>query len=844
MMTCLAPWAFGAVEAWAECALDIGVALIALLGFVAGRDARRSGSGLSVPSLALIGLGVLAMVQAAALPERVLAVVSPATAALRAEILPKAPDRVLGDSSPPVPLPAATIAEEPETAIRMAMRLAAAWLLFQGVMGLEPGYASLRRFGLATAVNATLMALFSLIQMLTWNGKIYWYRPSLAPSAGPFVSHSHLSAYLNLGMGFVAASLLAPGRSSRATSGLHSRLWAAYAAGILLIGILASLSRNGFVSMVVAMVVLVAVLRPRGWQLLGGLAGVGVLAALLVLILGDWSAYQDRIATLMGSDAYQDRAGIWKDGLRTWLSCPVLGVGLGSFPIAMSRFGHPLSAYESVVFGHAENEYLQWLAEGGVVGLGLFLILIVGVAVPAWRALGAARSAEDRVLILGGIYGGVAILVEGLGDFALHIPGVAVPVVILAAHLTRLGLAARAEPAGAGAAEPPPRDLSTLVSSLTGPILGVVLVVQGLNLARSEAAYLASGRPWPGRGAPLAPTTGPDDLPRLRRERDAIARALALRPAWAEGYQELGLVLMDLYQASTQERLRDVEKDPARRQVESSPRWLHAMVHAPADIGAWTEADLLARPPVRAYLIPAVRSFLRARQYSPFRPLTQLELATLDGLLLGADPAPVLIQRFVRLCGANASPLALAGELAVQIRDLDLLARILRKQLGFVDADWIPVADLAASSLPPERILSEVVPDGRYAVLFAERLYQAPESRTIRERFLHEALRRLPNDRKISPAARRHLEARAWRGLDDQQRAAEAMEQALVRKPRDAAWRKEYVEWLIAWGKFEDAHGQALIGLGLSPDRPEARQAMELANDALARQGTATEGTR
>ena len=39
-MACLAPWAFGATEAWAEFALDIGVAVIAILGFVAARTGR------------------------------------------------------------------------------------------------------------------------------------------------------------------------------------------------------------------------------------------------------------------------------------------------------------------------------------------------------------------------------------------------------------------------------------------------------------------------------------------------------------------------------------------------------------------------------------------------------------------------------------------------------------------------------------------------------------------------------------------------------------------------------------------------------------------------------------
>src|SRR5258708_4484698 len=71
-MACLAPWAFGAVEAWAELGIDIGVALIALFGFVAGRGATRADSRPDVPSLALAGLALLALAQAAPLSEGLL----------------------------------------------------------------------------------------------------------------------------------------------------------------------------------------------------------------------------------------------------------------------------------------------------------------------------------------------------------------------------------------------------------------------------------------------------------------------------------------------------------------------------------------------------------------------------------------------------------------------------------------------------------------------------------------------------------------------------------------------------------------------------------------------------
>ena len=78
--------------------------------------------------------------------------------------------------------------------------------------------------------------------------------------------------------------------------------------------------------------------------------------------------------------------------------------------------------------------------------------------------------------------------------------------------------------------------------------------MQGLNLARSEAAYRASGRPWPG----AEPGSQRGRRPRRSAQApaasgDAIAKALVFRPCWTEGYQGTGLVLIDLYEASTEE---------------------------------------------------------------------------------------------------------------------------------------------------------------------------------------------------------------------------------------------------------------------------------------------------
>ena len=119
---------------------------------------------------------------------------------------PDAPQGVEGDVAPAgVPVPAATLSQDPDASLRTAAQLAAAWLLFQAVLGSGTGYQSLRRLALLTVANASLLTLFSIAQALAWNGKIYGIRETRRRNGwfvgGPFVSHNHLAAYLNLAFG-------------------------------------------------------------------------------------------------------------------------------------------------------------------------------------------------------------------------------------------------------------------------------------------------------------------------------------------------------------------------------------------------------------------------------------------------------------------------------------------------------------------------------------------------------------------------------------------------------------------------------------------------------------------
>jgi hypothetical protein len=856
----LAPWGFGGVDAEAELALYAGVAAIALLRVVAGGGVNLGGwatlgNGLN---LGLAGLVGLCLAQAVALPdERALGVLAPAKAALRAELLPLAPERVDGDPGPVVPLPPPTLSLDPERTWDVAARLAAAWILLQAVVGLAADPRALRRLSLTLVVNAAALALFTMIQVLTWNGRHYGVRPTISDGhGGPFVCHSHLAAYLNLGLGFALAALLAPGAEPGSGPGPGGppargrRSWAAYAAGLIVAGVLVSLSRNGFLAMTVASLGLLLTgtrwsRRGIGRGLLTGLVGLAAILALaagLLVAFGNAGA-SDRLATLLTWRAYDPRWKVWTGVARAVADAPLWGVGYGAYGSASARFH---GDWVDQFVAHVESEYLQALVEGGLIGLGLTLVIAGSALGLGLRAVTRARGTPLEAPARGLLFGVIALAVQGLGDFPLHIPALGIAAVVLGGFLIRLGGQGHHPATASGTGPAPPTEglpgrrswAGGIASRLFGGVLALValaLVGHGLTWARASAALWGTPLPAPGSEKPTATLWGVSAA-ELDRARVRLERALAQRPDWSEGRLRLGMVHLSRYAATATALLERERTDPARIETLADPLWLHRVIHTlpPEQLAA--AGGPLGQPPVRDHLVPAARQFLEARRCSPVLALAHAELASLDYLLIGGDPDPARVhaRRAIRLAGNETETLAVAAQAAAQAGDLETALLGLRRLIQTRPDDWRRVAD-AVAGLPPERVLEEVAVRGRTAVLFAEHLYGGPDQRGIRDRFLRAGIARLPQDPDLTPAQRLRFEALAWARLDDPDQAIARMTAALAREPTNLAWRQEFVNWLIGWGRWDEARRQALAWRFHAPDQPQVTEALARIAEGQAR---------
>ena len=287
-------------------------------------------------------------------------------------------------------------------------------------------------------MNATALGLFALIQALTWNGRIYWTYPSALEGrwsgGGPYLSHTHLAESLNLALGLALGLLLGGDRSSGPLS-RSGRIWSCVRRGRVGAG-------RGHVALTwrvsrdarrrVGDTDRHAVEGTAAW---GGLAVVIVLPLLFLSVLGDSVPYVARLETLFDTgERLRRAAGGLEPSVGRLVGAADLGIGFWHVRPGgrrRSRAGdqHLLRPCGERIRRIAGRIGVGWVRSGidaACLGRG---------AQRTWLTAAPA----NRTLILGAAGGLLAVLVNCISDFGLHIPGVAVAATVVFAHLCRLG---------------------------------------------------------------------------------------------------------------------------------------------------------------------------------------------------------------------------------------------------------------------------------------------------------------------------------------------------------------------------------------------------------------------
>src|SRR6266700_4148663 len=273
------------------------------------------------------------------------------------------------------------------------------------------------------------ISIFGILQQLTFNGKLYWFRKMHYGGIpfGPYANRNHFAGFAELVLPLALVPLVL-GRVRRERWPVVS-LFVVVGIGALFL----SASRGGIVSFGVELAVLafaVVLRRTKGKQLLTG-AAVLLLALLMVSWLGVGQILQ-RFSSLQSLETTADkRASMRRDTWRIFLDHPVAGMGLGTLQIVYPPYE---TLYDGKIVNHTHNDYLEALAETGLLG-GLccawFVVVLLRVSFKRLRQVGNSFAGA---LQLSGLVAASGFLVHSLVDFNLHIPSNAL-LFFLMAHL-------------------------------------------------------------------------------------------------------------------------------------------------------------------------------------------------------------------------------------------------------------------------------------------------------------------------------------------------------------------------------------------------------------------------
>src|SRR5277367_744585 len=366
LLLAFAVLAFGAVEEWAQAVVEIGLG--ALLVIWAGQQYRRKSEQVLISPL-LLPLAAFAMV----------------------------------------------------VFVQLAFHLTASWyhtrVEFQLVVTyillvflLPQAYQRLNHFkGLLwfLMVLGFFVSIFGILQYLTYNGELYWYRVMRfgGNPFGPYVNRNHFAGFAELVIPIALVPLVL-GKVRRERLFLVSLF-----ALIPMVALLLSTSRGGIVSFAMEMVILFVLLllrRLHSRYLMVG--GVLVLSALLAV---SWIGIQQVLTRFSNTQILEvtlgKRASMRHDTWKIFLDHPVLGTGLGTIQMVFPAYE---TNFDNKVVNHSHNDYLEALAETGVVG-GLCCMWFLGVFyIDAVKGLSDLETSFGATLNLAGLVACSGILVH------------------------------------------------------------------------------------------------------------------------------------------------------------------------------------------------------------------------------------------------------------------------------------------------------------------------------------------------------------------------------------------------------------------------------------------------
>ncbi len=284
----------------------------------------------------------------------------------------------------------------------------------------------LKRIVVLIVIFGATMAFFGILQRLANPDGIYGMR--LTPQAipfGPFVNQHHFAALMQMTGGLTLALLL-----GRDTTREKKYL---LAIALVISGIAVALTGSrggllGFLAMAsfAALLTFMSGRKSRSEEKAGvqrkvvfaaGALGFGlVIIGTALLIGGNDQVLRGIGAVSADADVSTGRLHFWPIALKIFLANPLIGSGFDSFAVAFTRY----DSWSGLMrVEQAHNEYLQMLAEGGLVAIGCVLMFIFLLFKKGLKVVSSTKAFQQSAAI-GSLAGCLGIMVHSFFDFPLR----------------------------------------------------------------------------------------------------------------------------------------------------------------------------------------------------------------------------------------------------------------------------------------------------------------------------------------------------------------------------------------------------------------------------------------
>jgi O-antigen ligase len=283
------------------------------------------------------------------------------------------------------------------------------------------------------------VSLFAIAQHFTSDREIYWmsaFKMDVDPF-GPYVNRNHFAGFieLTLPMGIAMMAFRGIRRHLYPLTGLMTLI---PVSALILSG-----SRSGIIGFAFEIGVLAMLVRSKSasfWKsprMVG--AAILVLAAFaLIWWVGAGGAIQ-RFSALSVHDVSRGRrTSMFRGAAHIFVDHPIKGCGLGTLTAVYPLYE---TAYDGLVVDHAHNDYIETLAETGLLG-GLCGIAFLWILYrEAQKNFTAEQGHFSRALHAGAIAALSGLLLHSFVDFNLQIPANAMLFLLQAYLATSLPLA-------------------------------------------------------------------------------------------------------------------------------------------------------------------------------------------------------------------------------------------------------------------------------------------------------------------------------------------------------------------------------------------------------------------